>query len=755
MENHSDPELVTLYLESKNLEYLTELFTRHSDIVYRTALRTMKNSSDAEDIMQVAYIKMIKNLHLYGGKGSVLGWMLQMVVYSCYDQLRSEKSRLNRERKIMSERNPVATSKNEDLKEIIDTHLSKLPEIYRAPITLQILEGLSIKEVSEVLQIPEKTIRSQISRGLEKLKVSLQNVGVTASVMSLGDMLKGIHQPLAPEIYKSSQYFNNLYQQKTLASAKLAVTTGGKSMLIQKFLIFVLLATSTIGGIILVNQLEKKVNPLSISHISYKKWDFENTEALALYQDIGLLNGAIAIKKSMGQNKSNGLLVEEKSILELDISKFKMPLKISYNTNYYFPKDSVLFGQMIVKSNYLKDQKIFFYQSVREKIKAEYKSKNGVDELNGNWYSNVFYIDEKSIDFWVEGQRSQVLLGQSSQNEKVYLSIYGKAIIDNLIIESIEKNTMPDKSLYESNAATMKVNEGSSVYAIDKEKLGMSQNSTSSPQLNIMTAAEVEKNIGDKHQGVNASLNSENSVVWVLPYKKLVQQWSFEDINELYDFKFLKGLMGYGEGKGVDNSNCVAVDMETFLEFDISKFKLPIKITFSFDCLVSKNQVSKGVLITKSNYQKNKNILFFTQLSSAPIIDLKDKVINEYSKNGFYGVWMPAVIYVSEDGVDQWLYGKRAGLTLGSSKDNKKLYINFKDKTYFDNFAIETIEPSEVPDVSVFKNFAATIPFVKSYKPYYELKEEKQILSLDENSAPQLGICDSEVLEASFGPSKK
>ena len=172
MQKYSDPELVALYLESKDLKYLTELFTRHSDIVYRTALRTMKNPSDAEDMMQFSYIKMIKNLHLYSGTGSVLGWMLQTVVYSCYDQLRSEKSRLNRERKIMSERVSTTTSKNEELKEMVDNHLSKLPEIYRAPITLQILEGLSIKEVSEVLQIPEKTIRSQIARGLEKLKVS-------------------------------------------------------------------------------------------------------------------------------------------------------------------------------------------------------------------------------------------------------------------------------------------------------------------------------------------------------------------------------------------------------------------------------------------------------------------------------------------------------------------------------------------------------------------------------------------------------
>lgn len=756
MQNYSDPKLVALYLESKDLRYLTELFTRHSDIVYRTALRTMKNPSDAEDIMQAAYIKMMSNMHLYKGTGSVLGWMLQMVVYSCYDQLRSEKSRLNRERKIMSERTPMTTPKNEELKEMIDAHLGKLPEIYRAPITLQILEGLSIKEVSEVLQIPEKTIRSQITRGLEKLKISLQNVGVTASVITLGDSLKEIHQPLAPEIYKSSQYYNGLYQQKALASAKLAVTTSAKSFAIQKILTISLLVVGSIGGMLFLNHLEKKAEATSISTIIGKKWDFENTKELTEYQDIGLLNGAIAIQKSVGENQTNGLLVEEKSLIELDVSKYKMPIKISYKTNYYFPKDSTLFGQMIVKSNYLNGQKVFFFTGLREKIKAEYKNIGGKVELNGNWYSNVFYIDEKSIDYWVEDQRSQVLLGQSSQNKKVFLSIYGKAIIDNLKIESIEKNSLPDKSLFEKVALTTEIKEGMNTYAIEKEKIGISKNSTANPQLDIMTLAEFEKNFGSNPIGIYPSLNEEKNIVWKIATQKVVQQYKFEDMNEMYDFKLIRGLFGYGEGKGVDKSNGVAVDRETFLEIEISKYKLPLKITFSFDCLVSKNQTSKGFVMAKSNYQDNKNILFFTQLSPAPVlVNLNEKIINENSKNGFYGIWLPAVIYVSEDAIDQWLYGNRAGLTLGSSKDNKKLYLNFKDKTYFDNFTIESIEPSDVPDVSVFKNFAATLPFVKSYKPYYKLDKEKKILSLDENTTPELGICDNTIVESSFGPDKK
>lgn len=741
MQNYSDEELVAKYKESRDHQYLTVLFTRHSDIIYRNVLRKMRNPSDAEDVVQTAYCKMIAGLLQYKGTGSVLGWMLQVSLYTCYEVYRSEKGRINREKKVMAERVKEVKEKNYELTEMIENHLNKLPEIYKVPITLQIMDGLTIKEVAEVLEKSEKTVRSQIARGLEKLKVSLQNVGVTASVVSIGEVLKEIQLPVAPETIKSSQFFNSLYQQKALASAKLAVTTSAKSFLVQKIVIISLLVAGSIGGVLFFNKLEKKTKATSIPTI-IKKWDFENTKVLADYQDIGLLNGAIAIEKSMGENQSNGLMVEEKSILELDISKYKMPLKISYKTNYYFPKDTTLYGQMVVKSNYLKDQKVFFFTAVRERIKAEYKSNKGKIELNGNWYSNVFYIDEKSIDFWVEGQRSQVLLGQSSQNNKVYLSIYGKAIIDNLKIESIEENTMPNKSLFEKVALTMELKEGSSVYSIEKEKLGISKNSTANPQLDIMTATDFEKNIGANLEKIYPSLNKDQKVVWVNKSIITSQKWDFEKAEDLQHFNLIHGMFAHGVNKGVNQSNCIGVNAETVLEFDISEFKLPIKISYMFKIPNIDEEVSKGCLFAKGNYQKNKNILLFTKLSPPQVPEME-------------GGWFRSTTFVTEKSIDHYLNDSRTGITIGQSVDNKKLYVYWKDVTHIDDFLIESVLPENTPSVNEFIKFGESIPLEKKFKNYYPLGKEKLALNLDANSKVELGICTSEVMHSSFYLDKK
>jgi len=63
---------------------------------------------------------------------------------------------------------------DEKQKQVIESYLSLLPPCYREPIYMKIVEGLSTKEVSKILAKPEKTIRTQISRGLERIKSSLK-----------------------------------------------------------------------------------------------------------------------------------------------------------------------------------------------------------------------------------------------------------------------------------------------------------------------------------------------------------------------------------------------------------------------------------------------------------------------------------------------------------------------------------------------------------------------------------------------------
>jgi hypothetical protein len=241
-------------------------------------------------------------------------------------------------------------------------------------------------------------------------------------------------------------------------------------------------------------------------------------------------------------------------------------------------------------------------------------------------------------------------------------------------------------------------------------------------------------------------------VVWVKPREKISVKWGFEKKSEMNHFKLIRGQIQYGEKSGVDNSNGVEVEFDTVLEIDISRFQLPLKITYSFDSLIPKGQTSKGFLVLKSNYPTDKNILSFIGLSPTKSVDItKNPRRNNNSKFGYLGEWTPVVVYITEECVELWLHGNRTGLCYGTSRDNKKLYINFKDRTLFDNFTIESVNQDSVSDISSFKNFASTLSFIKGFKNFYRLESEISPLNLDKNSQAQLGICDNEVLEESLG----
>lgn len=515
MQTYSDLELIDFYKKSNQPDYLGELFARHSAVMYRTAIRIMKEPSDADDIMQIACIKMIKDIKDYKGTGSIVGWILQLVIHSCYNHKNAEKNRRNRDQKFMSERVLVTESKNCEMTEVIENHLNKLPEKYKIPISLQIIEGLSIKEVSDVLSLPEKTIRTQISRGLEKLKISLGNAGITASMTGLSEMLIAIKQPVIPEIFKSNHYFHSIYQSKAASSVKITVVKKTFASWIFKSVLYLMIPASALSVVIFV----------------YFK---------------------------LAQNDS--LKTEQKLILA--------------------NKDSI-----------------------------------------------------------------------------------------------------------------------------------------------------------------NA------------PASIMQQTWGFETENELNDFKFLQGAGVIVNGKGIDNTNCLEVDKNSLLEVDISKFKLPLKINFLFDRKVEALSLSKGIVFLKSNYQEDKNIFYFNRLSPPESVNLNKNRNNNKSK-GYYGVWLPSSIYVTEDCIDLWFHGKRAGLIFGSSIDNKKLFISIYDKSIIDNLTIESIDAKAIPNISKYKDYVKKIPFEKGFKPYFKLINENENFGLEKNAAPELGYCDKENMEKALGLSQ-
>ena len=146
-----------------NDEYIEYVVNTYSDMVFRLALNQTKNKSDAEDVFQEVFLRLVKNKPDFESEEHEKAWILRVTI-NCSKKLTSS-SWLKRFAPLDED------IKFEDKEQsYVYYEVKKLPLKYRQIIYLFYYEDLSIKQISKVLSLKEGTIKSQLSRGREMLK---------------------------------------------------------------------------------------------------------------------------------------------------------------------------------------------------------------------------------------------------------------------------------------------------------------------------------------------------------------------------------------------------------------------------------------------------------------------------------------------------------------------------------------------------------------------------------------------------------
>ncbi len=197
-----DAALLRAYAERGDRQALNVLFARHADAAYRVALRCCRNDADAEDAVQTAFIEVLRHAAKYRGESAVRAWMFGFVVNACRHKAREEGRRAARE-----ERASVSgelAAEDGALREAVRGAVRELPEHYRLPVWLHYCEGLSSPEVADALSLSENTVRSQLSRGVEELRLSLSATGLAVTGVAVVGALATAAVELAPASLTSS-----------------------------------------------------------------------------------------------------------------------------------------------------------------------------------------------------------------------------------------------------------------------------------------------------------------------------------------------------------------------------------------------------------------------------------------------------------------------------------------------------------------------------------------------------------------------
>jgi RNA polymerase sigma-70 factor, ECF subfamily len=158
-----------------NQQAMHRLYKLHVQAMYNICNRMVANTSEAEDILQEAFISAFSKLDSFREESSFGAWLKRIVINKSLNYLRKQKWNFED-----IEETIIYEEDEEDIPEIspekIHFSIQKLPEKARIVINLYLLEGYKHKEIAEMLDISESTSKSQYSRAKQLLKSELEKV---------------------------------------------------------------------------------------------------------------------------------------------------------------------------------------------------------------------------------------------------------------------------------------------------------------------------------------------------------------------------------------------------------------------------------------------------------------------------------------------------------------------------------------------------------------------------------------------------
>ena len=183
-----DEELVSYIIKGKT-DLFSVIVDRYQSKVFSTAWNYTHDHEEARDLTQEIFLKLYNNLGSYKSKASFSTWLYRIAVNRCIDWTRKKKLPTvstiydgnDEETDIYdtiadSGGGPEETLINLENRAYIRKVVEELPEIYKTVIILYYFEDFSPQEISDITDIPKRTIETRLYRGKNLLKLRLEEL---------------------------------------------------------------------------------------------------------------------------------------------------------------------------------------------------------------------------------------------------------------------------------------------------------------------------------------------------------------------------------------------------------------------------------------------------------------------------------------------------------------------------------------------------------------------------------------------------
>jgi RNA polymerase sigma factor (sigma-70 family) len=184
-EQYSDLEIIQK-INDGEVKLYEILIRRYNPFLYKIGRSYRYNHQDTEDLMQDAYVNAFFNLKKFENRSSFKTWFTRIMLNLCFqkkqklsfkneiigDDIKNEKSEIMYHHSTNNEKITV----NKELGHIIENAIHQIPEDYRIVFTLRELNGLSVAETAEALDISENNVKVRMNRAKGMLQKEIKKM---------------------------------------------------------------------------------------------------------------------------------------------------------------------------------------------------------------------------------------------------------------------------------------------------------------------------------------------------------------------------------------------------------------------------------------------------------------------------------------------------------------------------------------------------------------------------------------------------
>jgi len=161
------------------------LMRRYNQRLFRVTRSILRDDSEAEDVMQDAYVRAFEHLDSFEGKAKFSTWLTKIAVYEALHRFR-KRSQTEELDPIMATAatgtpSPERQAYDREIRVFLERAIDRLPDTFRAVVVLRIVEGLGVAETAEALDLGTEAVKTRLHRARALLRRDLQrSLGASA-----------------------------------------------------------------------------------------------------------------------------------------------------------------------------------------------------------------------------------------------------------------------------------------------------------------------------------------------------------------------------------------------------------------------------------------------------------------------------------------------------------------------------------------------------------------------------------------------